>query len=190
MAKFSVRTILRGDRPADQGIFANVIPDSIWRLQFLPDDLDEIKKSIEKEWPTKDKNGDALSDDEQKKEWSKAIGWFMGYVVEIGAALRIPFFTSRFGFDLRSHRWNKKSKTATRMNDILTIQAAGCGSGEIDVLFTDELNKVAFCFSCKLRHIYEGKISWGETEVDRLVVIEGREAAKQFGQWRASRFAK
>lgn len=168
----SVRIILRGDRPEDQGIFSNVIPESIKRLRELPQNLDTIKNNIEREF-----GRDKDEENEKKKEWSKALGWFCGYVAEIGAALHIPFFTNKFGFNYKVYKWNKISMTASAIIDILDIQAAGCGNGEIDVLFADE--KTVHCFSSKLKHIYSGKIRWGEVEIKQMRIVENKNV-KQF----------
>ena len=170
-----------------KSIQKDVTPVKISALAGFTDDLDFVKQQVEIESRTeaKDYVGRMCSVKNQpldqnwvevafKKQSGRKIGIISEYVAILGFLLKVPHLSNLYGSSAQLCFWDNKNKVQIPVKSILDITAGSSRGGEIDVLAVDEANKKVICFSCKLRKIYDGTIHWGDTEVDRMSVIESR----------------
>jgi superfamily II DNA or RNA helicase len=138
---------------------------------MLGDNMDVIKSSVERETGEEYVYGSQ----DWKRECGRRIGVFGEYVALLGFLLKVPHLTNIYGSTYQLNKWDNKNGIPSPVKSICSISAGSKESGEIDILVIDETVHRLWCFSSKFRKMYDsGNLKWGDTEVDRMKIVESR----------------
>tara|TARA_Y100000310_G_C20698245_1_gene827250 strand:- start:1483 stop:5340 length:3858 start_codon:yes stop_codon:yes gene_type:complete len=154
-----------------KGIFSSPSGKNILNLKHLDNNLDKIKKRIEEEAV---KNGRAKNSKIWTQECGRIMGNFCEYVASLGFVLKVPHLTKKYGTEYTFGEWRPKNRIIKDIKDILSITGGGSRGGGIDMAISDIKKETLCCFSSKLKKMYEGKLNWADTEIEKMIGVKDK----------------